>query len=116
MEQEWEDSSFFEKLEKKFLFVVFREGQDGVERLEKVAFWNMPYEDRVEAQRVWEDTKRRVALDARDLPGLTESPVAHVRPKGRDGNDKIPTPQGAMVLKQCFWLNASYVKAQLERL
>lgn len=116
VKQEWEDSSFFEKLEKKFLFVVFREGEDGLERLERVAFWNMPYEDRVEAQRVWEDTKRRVAIDASDLPGLTESPVAHVRPKGRDGNDKIPTPQGAMALKQCFWLNAAYVRAQLERL
>jgi DNA mismatch repair protein MutH len=108
--EEWEKSSFFERLERKFLFVVFQTGPDGIERLLKVAYWNMPYEDRLEAMRVWEETKRRVALDATDLPKSSESLVAHVRPKGRNGNDVIPTPQGGMHLRQCFWLNAGYLE------
>ena len=107
--EDWEESSFFEKIEKKFLFVVFSP-KDSVDEIFQTAFlWNMPYSDRLEAQRVWEDTKRRVAIDATDLPGMTESPVAHVRPKGKDGNDKIPTPQGGMYLRQAFWLNSSYI-------
>lgn len=112
-EQSWEDSSFCAKLDKKFLFVVFQPDSDGVERFVGAKLWNMPYEDRLEAQRVWEDTKRRVQIDACDLPGLLESSVAHVRPKGRDGNDKIPTPQGTLHLRQAFWLNARYVSKVL---
>ena len=108
LDEDWEDSSFFEKIEKKFLFVVFEPG--AIDEVFRGAFlWNMPYADRLEAQRVWEDTKRRVGIDATDLPGMTESPVAHVRPKGRDGKDKIPTPQGGFHLRQAFWLNARYI-------
>ncbi len=69
----------------------------------------MPYDDRLEARRVWEETKRRVFVDASDLPRMSESDVAHVRPKGRDGKDKLPTPQGDMQVKKCFWLNSTYI-------
>jgi DNA mismatch repair protein MutH len=107
--QEWEESSFFEKLESRFLFVVFQEDESGVERLQRVTYWNMPYQDRLEAQRVWEDTKRRVQIDASDLPRTRESRVAHVRPKAANAKDTIPTPQGTMLVKKCFWLNSSYI-------
>lgn len=108
--EKWEESRFFQKIESKFLFIVFKEDKSGEERLEKVFYWNMPYKDRLEARRVWEDTKRRVAKDAFDLPKISESPVAHVRPKAKDGRDTIPTPQGHQRVKQCFWLNSSYLK------
>jgi DNA mismatch repair protein MutH len=114
--EKWEDSKFFEKIEQKFLFIVFAPNQYGDEVFKGAVLWNMPYEDRLEAKRVWENTKRRVALDATDLPRITESRVAHVRPKGKDGKDKIPTPQGGMHLKQCFWLNAEYIHSQISRI
>lgn len=107
--QEWDETNFFEKIERKFLFVVFRKDDIGEERLEKVGYWNMPYEDRLEAERVWLETRKRVALNAHDLPGMSESRVAHVRPKARNGNDKAITPQGDYRTKQCFWLNARYI-------
>jgi DNA mismatch repair protein MutH len=107
--EKWEESNFCDKIEKKFLFIVFRTDASGVERLERVKYWNMPYKDRMEAKRVWEDTKRRVKIDATNLPGQSESRVAHVRPKGRNGQDTLPTPQGGQYLKQCFWLNNSYI-------
>lgn len=109
IEEAWEDSSFFQKIESKFLFVVFAERPDGTETLHKASYWNMPHTDRLEAERVWKETKKRVAIDASNLPKSSESNVAHVRPKGRNGNDKIPTPQGKTHLKQCFWLNRAYV-------
>lgn len=110
VEEDWENSVFFEKVESKFLFVIFKEDSLGVERLQKVMYWNMPYLDRQEAQRVWEDTKRRVQIDASDLPRISESNVAHVRPKARDSRDTLPTPQGTYLVKKCFWLNSSYIK------
>lgn len=113
VKQEWEDSSFFEKLESRFLFIVFKEDGQGVERLNRVIYWNMPYEDRLEAQRVWEDTKRRVSIDASDLPKGSESHVAHVRPKAKNSRDTILTPQGTMLVKKCFWLNRDYIQSIL---
>ncbi len=109
IEEDWEESNFFGKIEQKFLFVIFREDENGVLRLEKANYWNMPYLDREEAHRVWEDTKQRVATDASDLPKSTESRVAHVRPKAKNSQDTLPTPQGDMLVKKCFWLNRSYI-------
>lgn len=109
IEEDWEDSSFYRKIEQKFLFVIFREDENGDLRLEKVSYWNMPYHDREEAKRVWEDTKRRVAIDASNLPKSTESNVAHVRPKAKNAQDTLPTPQGTKLVKKCFWLNRKYI-------
>jgi DNA mismatch repair protein MutH len=114
--QDWEDSKFFDKIERKFLFIIFRPDKDGIERLFKVSYWNMPYEDRMEAKRVWLETKRRAAIDAKKLPKSVESHVAHVRPKARNGQDKELTPQGEMHLKQCFWLNSGYIAQVVESL
>lgn len=107
--EDWEESNFFNKIEEKFLFVIFREDENGDLRLEKINYWNMPYLDREEARRVWEDTKRRVAIDANNLPKSIESRVAHVRPKAKNALDTIPTPQGTQLIKKCFWLNRSYI-------
>lgn len=107
--EDWWDSSFCEKLEKKFLLVVFRRDESGEEKLLRAGYWNMPYMDRQEARRVWEETKRRVALDVMNLPKASESHIAHVRPKAQNGKDKIPTPQGGLHVRQCFWLNREYI-------
>lgn len=114
--EDWEDSNFFERIEKKFLFVVFQEGSDGVSRLLMVAYWNMPYEDRLEAQRVWEEAKRRVSLEQLPLPQASESRVAHVRPKGQNRQDTQLMPSGSRWGKQCFWLNSAYIGAVIKQL
>ncbi len=112
--EEWEDSNFFNKLEQKFLFVVFKYDDDYKLRLHKVLFWNMPFADREIAREVWEDTKQRIkAGRAEDLPKSKESEVAHVRPKAADSKDTIPTPQGLMLPKKCFWLNKKYIARQI---
>ena len=107
--EEWEESTLFNKIEQRFLFVVFREDEEGILRLERVGYWNMPFHDREQARKVWEDTKRRVSIDASDLPKSTENPVVHVRPHARNKMDTWPTPQGTNLVKQCFWLNARYI-------
>jgi DNA mismatch repair protein MutH len=112
--EDWEDSSFANKLEQKFLFVIFQEDGAGIERLSKVAYWNMPYLDREEAHRVWEDTKSRVKVDAKNLPKAAESRVAHVRPKAKNAADVLPTPQGDFHTKQCFWLNQNYIQEVID--
>lgn len=94
-------------------------------KFKKVMFWNMPNEDLEEAHRVWERTvstiKNGIVLiptpqgTKNNLPKMTESFVAHVRPHGKDSNDKLPLPDGRMMTKQSFWLNAKYIKEQIEK-
>ena len=116
IEEEWEDSEFFSRLERKFLFVVFRTMEDGSERLERVSYWNMPFSDREEARQVWERTKVMVGSNAKILPKSSESPVAHVRPKAKNAEDKIRTPQGDFHTRQAFWLNKKYIEQVLSGL
>lgn len=108
--QEWEESEFFEDIERRFLFVIFKLDEKGEEVLAKAFYWNMPYEDRLAAQRVWEKTKVQVGINARKLPKSTESAVAHVRPHARNSRDTEETPQGEQLVKKSFWLNQKYIK------
>ena len=107
--QDWEESEFFERIERKILFVIFQKDKDGVERFRGASFWNMPHSDRLEAKRVWEEAKRRIKAGESALPAKTESRVAHVRPKAKDGSDRARTPAGTFEVKKCFWLNNSYI-------
>ena len=100
--------------ENKFLFVIFRKGEDASVRFEGFRFWNFPAGDLAEAESVWKKAKSAVKKgDYPALPKISDSPIAHVRPHGRNGNDKIRTPQGTMEMKRCFWLNADYIRKSL---
>lgn len=116
--QVWEDeereyiSDFHAQLEmQRFLFVVFRKTAEGAAVLEKVKFWNFPTQDLDEAERVF-DKAIACINESRyeELPKMTDSPVAHVRPHAKDGNDTQETPQGGRELKRSFWLNAKYIQ------
>lgn len=113
IEEDWEESDFRSRIERRFLFVVFQyEGEELF--LKKAMFWTMPYEDRLEAQRVWEETVSRVKSGVCDnLPKKSESRIAHVRPHGRNRFDVCLAPDGKYYTKKSFWLNASYLKCQI---
>lgn len=90
---------------------------------EKAMFWNIPNKDLEEVHTVWENTVKTIRNGVKltqtprgvknNLPKQTENPVAHVRPHGQDGNDKLPLPDGRMMTKQCFWLNNTYIESQI---
>lgn len=114
--EDWEDSVFFEKIERKFLWVVLDTNENQEYYLRKVGYWNMPYEDRLEAEKVWAETKRRVTLDSSNLPKESENRVAHVRPHAANKQDTLPTPQGTNEIKKCFWLNKGYIEGVINSL
>jgi DNA mismatch repair protein MutH len=109
LESEWEDSDFLGNLEQKYLFIVFQIDANGVQRLARTGYWNMPYEDRIRAKEVWEETKRRIRSGENDLPGMREHQIAHVRTHGRDSKDLVPTPFSGLQRKKSFWLNQGYL-------
>lgn len=107
--QKWEDSDFYEDLNKRFLFIVFQESDRGMV-FRKAMFWDMPKEDLEEAHRVWEEARAKIrAGDYENLPKMKDSPIAHVRPHARDKDDTLPTPQGGKEYKRCFWLKNTYI-------
>ncbi len=125
VQEEWEDSTFGNYLrENRFLFVVYKFDEDDILRLRGCQFWNIPYADlEHEVRVVWEKTKRvlqeglriedRNGIRRNNLPKASENPVCHVRPHAQNALDTYELPDGREYAKQCFWLNNTYIYAQL---
>jgi hypothetical protein len=127
--EEWDDSNFKDILEHKFLFVFFQiENEQLV--LRKVKFWNMPFADILEAEKVWARTKDIVSEGkiVKEVIGLTRytnfpnksfNSVSHVRPHAANAADTYPLPTKDKLTKvkeytkQCFWLNSTYIKDEI---
>ena len=80
-------------------------------------FWNMPISDlEGSMKRVWKDTVEKIKLgDYDNFIKIKDGEIAHIRPKGKDSSDLMITPQGTYEKRKCFWLNAKYIKEQIEK-
>lgn len=123
----FEESQFYHKFEEtKFLFVVFqyhetlKENPDRIPYFKKIVLWNMPEQTiRNEVGLMWRRGRKvlqdgvELTVGARgisnNLPNAKENNVTHIRPKARDGKDKVQLPDGQMITKQAFWLNREYI-------
>ncbi|MEM5568988.1 Sau3AI family type II restriction endonuclease [Aerococcus viridans] len=123
----FEESQFYQKFEEtKFLFVVFQYGEtlkenpDRIPYFKKIVLWNMPEQTiRNEVGLMWR-RGRKVLKDgveltvgsrgiSNNLPSAKENHVTHIRPKAKDGKDKVQLPDGQEITKQAFWLNKEYI-------
>ena len=111
-EQDWDESDFKNVVESEFLFLIFQKVDDS-EVFKGFRLWSMPYEDRLEAERVWVDTAKKISEDIVEYLGISQTTVAHVRPHGIDKDDKDLLPSGKYIGKKSFWLNAKYIEGQL---
>jgi DNA mismatch repair protein MutH len=127
--EEWDESNFKNILEHKFLFVFFQfENEELV--LRKVKFWNMPYADILEAEKVWAKTKNivskgKIVREVKDgirytnFPNKSFNSVSHVRPHATNAADTYPLPtkdkltKAKEYTKHCFWLNNTYVRDEI---
>ncbi len=132
--EDWDDSNFKDILEHKFLFVFYQfENEELV--LRKVKFWNMPYADIQEAEKVWIKTKEVVAKGKivkgfktdkngkvsreTNFPNKKFNKVSHVRPHATDSSDTYSLPtkdkltKANEYTKHCFWLNNFYVRDEI---
>jgi DNA mismatch repair protein MutH len=132
--EDWENSDFKDILEHKFLFVFFQ-FEDEKLVLRKVKFWNMPYSDLLEVEKVWAKTqqilvKGEIVKEIKtnkngkevrftNFPNKKFSSISHVRPHAKDASDTYPLPKTDKLTKEneytkhCFWLNNSYVKDEI---
>ena len=129
IEEDWETSEFKELLEHKFLFVFFQ-FSNGVLIFKQAKFWNMPYKDILNANKVWAKTKSVVAsgnivkkvvnqIRYTNFPNKEFNKISHVRPHAQNANDTYPLPKKDKVTKlkhytkHCFWLNSSYIRDEI---
>lgn len=132
--EDWENSNFKDILEHKFLFVFFQFENEKLV-LRKVKFWNMPYLDLLEVEKVWTKTQQIVAKGEivrgfktdkngkvsrlTNFPDKEFSQISHVRPHAKDTSDTYLLPKIDKLTKEnnytkhCFWLNNSYVKNEI---
>ncbi|MFY7938565.1 MAG: Sau3AI family type II restriction endonuclease [Flavobacterium sp.] len=132
--QDWEESDFKDILEHKFLFVFFQFENEKLV-LKKVKFWNMPYLDLIEVEKVWLKTKQIVSkgeivkeiktnkkgkeIRFTNFPSKKFSSISHVRPHATNALDTFELPKKDKLTKQneytkhCFWLNNTYVKNEI---
>lgn len=125
--EEWESSTIKDKFEnKKHLWVIFKskinfEKQSELSLddiiLDKVMFWNMPISDLEGSMyRVWLDTVDKIKkVKYESFTKISDNEIAHIRPKARNKEDLIITPQGSYERRKCFWLNAKYIKDQINK-
>lgn len=132
--EDWENSDFKDILEHKFLFVFFQfENKKLI--LKNVKFWNMPYSDLLEVEKVWMKTQKIIAKGEivkgfktdkngkvsreTNFPNKKFSSISHVRPHARDASDTYSLPMKDKLTKEkdytkhCFWLNNSYVRDEI---
>ena len=138
-EDEWEDSELYSYFDETRYFLTVFESDGDVYRLKGARFWSMPAEDingplhdcwlatRDKVRNGVTFTKRmqknKVTTISNDLPGMSDNPIAHVRPHtsksaykladgtGRGDIDKHGDrlPDGQWMTKQSFWLNNTYI-------
>ena len=103
-EDQWEESSLYQDLVKRFLFVFLRDDKDGNPPVfDRAVFWSMPEEDLDLTQEVWEDTVRLIRRGRLELlPSEAQTFAVHVRP-----HDRRRYPG----FKRSYWLNKRYVSS-----
>ena len=126
IKQSWDDSEFKKHIDKKFLFIFFKESGSSFV-LDKAVYWNMSAEHIKEAQKAWEDTKKlikegRIVREIKNgrrytyFPDSKSNLVSHVRPHAKNAQDTYSLPVTDIktglneYTKHCFWLNREYVK------
>ena len=117
VKEDWLNSELYETFSTtRYLLMIYQYLDEDTLIFKKAMFWNVPEKDlNTEIKRVWEDTVEKIKNNEYDnLPKISESPILHVRPHARNARDTYPTLDGKQAIKKCFWLNANYIKQQIE--
>lgn len=113
--KDWLDSRLYELFSSRFMFVVFKEQNQGQEdyTLDDVFFWTMPQSDLSEAENYWKHIKDNILnkhISENHWWKAKDRKKFHVRPKAQKSTDLAPTPDGGWAKKFCYWFNNDYVR------
>ena len=114
--EEWHQSYLCKILNSEFLFFIFqtKSKDDNNPKLINAKFWKMNSDDLGYAEKFWELTKDSIQRgDYNNFITEKNDFILHVRPKAKNKNDLMMTPQGYLQPKKAYWLNSSYIKSKI---
>jgi hypothetical protein len=106
----WDDSEVYGMLTNRFLLIVLKFAGKGADPIfVKAIFHSLSELDLDDARSAWEMAIQR-AKERRytEMPGQFDNRVIHVRP--HDSIDKKTGKYRDGHIRQCFWLNKSYLR------
>lgn len=128
-EQEKYDSSVFKEYIQKILFIpVYHEKETLQEKyLGYAFFWSPSQEEETTIKEEWQNYQNEVLSGAckisqvvnnskkgykevSSLSKASQTSIIHMRPHGKDSNDRDSDSLGNSIVKQCFWLNKKFVQ------
>lgn len=117
--EDWCDSRLYEIFTSRFLFVIFKEQNNGKADyvLEKAFFWTMPTKDLLTAEEYWNnirDNVRNNKIEPKYFWKLKDHNKFHVRPKARNSADLADNPNGGKCMKYGYWFNQEYMTQIIE--
>lgn len=115
----FDESNFYESLNKKIIFIVFKETKNKGVILDNLVIFTFDENMIENAKFVYEDTmykfrysKIKENINGKNIYNVvkkSDNKYFHVRPKARDSNDTYITPMGEKITKLAFWINNDVV-------
>lgn len=94
----WEESEFYNYLNKPFIFVIFKENTENNLVFHDIKFYMMKDADIQDGKNVWVDTKLKIKENRKDFIKISDKKNFHVRPHDLKGKGK-----------NSFWINKDFV-------
>jgi len=133
IEENWKESTFKEYINKILFVPVYSDNKDSTleeKYIGKSFFWSPSREEENSISKEWEQYKDEVLngqckvhkvtvkskkgfKEVSELSKESETLIIHMRPHGRDSNDRDEDSLGNSIVKQCFWLNKNFIQKLL---
>jgi len=126
--ENWEESTFKEYIN-RILFVPVYHDSTSLDKkfLGKSFFWSPSKEEETIIREEWEQYKNEVISgkckthkiannskksyqEVSELSKESQTKIIHMRPHGRDSTDRDEDKLGNSIVKQCFWLNKTFIQ------
>lgn len=136
VEEDW-DSSIFSTYVQKILFVpIYRDERKASESpigeriIGKAFYWSPSLYEVHTIKKEWNEYKKEVldgkaqthsvkqksrTIHVSDLSKESETNIIHMRPHGQVNKDRDTDHLGNSIVKQCFWLNKSFIQKLLQK-
>lgn len=106
----WEESSLYDEMSKKFLWVVYEKSDNDKYKLNKVVFWVMPKQDLFFLKEKWIEYKAKIlSKDFNSSYFMNEDSFYYLKIKDKKGgaNKKVGN---SMLTSLSHWFRKSYVQ------
>lgn len=133
IEENWEDSTFKDYINKILFVPVYSENKNSTlkeKHIGKSFFWSPSLDEEIIIKKEWNQYKTEVISgrckihqvkdkskkgfkEVSELSKASKTSAIHMRPHGRDSDDRDEDSLGNSIVKQCFWLNKNFIQKLL---